>query len=409
MTRPAAHRYHSLDALRASMMLLGIVLHSATSYLVAPLGPAWPYKDPHTHSAFDLVVFFIHLFRMPVFFVVAGFFAAMLMQRNGVHGFLASRAKRVLLPLAIFWPIVFTALAAGFTYANGRAAGAVDMSPITSGAFLAGASLAHLWFLWDLAIFCAAAALLVPPASRVSERWHRRIDSAFVTVATTTGGVLAMSVITAITLLPMEKAGLDTSPSLLPPVHVLLAYGVFFTFGWLLYRRRDVLERLGERWKATLLGGGVASVAYLIVAVGQASGGTRLGHVAGCVLAGVSMWLLIVGIVGAFVRLLDRPSPIVRYLSDASYWMYLVHLPIVITVPGVLAASPLPALVKFAITLAVTTAATLVTYHYLVRSTAIGALLNGRRYPRSLPPTDVGVRSPNPPGGQVSKSDVLGV
>ena len=29
--------------------------------------------------------------------------------------------------------------------------------------------------------------------------------------------------------------------------------------------------------------------------------------------------------------------------------------------------------------------ATLVSYHYLVRATAIGALLNGRRYPRGLP------------------------
>ena len=78
--------------------------------------------------------------------------------------------------------------------------------------------------------------------------------------------------------------------------------------------------------------------------------------------------------------------------------MYIVHLPIVIAVPGVLAPWPLPAVVKFAITLAVTTVATLVSYHYLVRSTAIGVLLNGRRYPRSLPTR-----------GQVSKTDMLGV
>ena len=210
-----------------------------------------------------------------------------------------------------------------------------------------------------------------------------------------------MSTITAVTLLPMMSAGLDTSSALLPPVRILVAYGIFFTFGWLLCRRDDILARFGDRWKRPLLAGAVTSVVYLMVVVGQPFSDPRLGHVVGCVLAGLSMWMLIVGILGAFVRLLDRPRPIVRYVSDASYWMYIVHLPIVIAIPGVLAPSPWPAAVKFLITVTLTTAATLVSYHYLVRSTAIGALLNGRRYPRSLPAADpvrevlAGVKSVN--------------
>lgn len=403
MTGPPVHRHHSLDALRASMMLLGIVLHSAVSYGVVAMGAAWPYKDPQTNAAFDLVVFFIHLFRMPVFFVAAGFFAAMLMQRGGPTTFIANRLKRVLLPLVLFWPLVFTASAAGFIYATRRAGGALDLGPLESGPFLHRPLLAHLWFLWDLTIFYAAAALIVPLTSRVSGRWSGRVDSAFGAYATTIGGALVMSSITAVTLLPMRTAGLDTSSALLPPVRILVAYGIFFTFGWLLYRRRDILARFGDRWKRPLLAGSVASVVYLTVVVGRPLGDPRLGHVAGCVLAGLSMWMLIFGILGAFVRLLDRPSPIVRYLSDASYWMYIVHLPIVIAVPGVLAPSPWPAAVKFLITVTLTTAATLVSYHYLVRSTAIGALLNGRRYPRALPSAGpvreelAGVRSANRP------------
>ena len=70
------------------MMLLGLVLHSAVNYVVFPLGPAWPYKDPATSTVFDILVFVIHLFRMPVFFVAAGFFAAMLMERDGARGIL---------------------------------------------------------------------------------------------------------------------------------------------------------------------------------------------------------------------------------------------------------------------------------------------------------------------------------
>ena len=43
-------RLHALDALRAAMMLLGLVLHACISYAVAPLGRARSYKDPSTHG-----------------------------------------------------------------------------------------------------------------------------------------------------------------------------------------------------------------------------------------------------------------------------------------------------------------------------------------------------------------------
>lgn len=38
-------RVHALDALRAAMMLLGLVLHAAASYVVTPLERGWPFKD----------------------------------------------------------------------------------------------------------------------------------------------------------------------------------------------------------------------------------------------------------------------------------------------------------------------------------------------------------------------------
>ena len=244
--------------------------------------------------------------------------------------------------------------------------------------------LAHLWFLWDLMLFYLVVVAAAPLASRIPSRWRDRIDSTFASIATTVGGALVLAVVTAITLLPMQGPALETSDALLPPIRILVAYGVFFAFGWLLYRRRDVLEPFGLRWKAPMAIGAVAAIAYLVLTVGQVITNRVVFHVVGCAVAGLTIWMLIFGIVGLFVSRLNRPRPLVRYLSDASYWMYLVHLPFTIVVPGLLAPLALPAMVKFAITLAVTTAATLVSYHYLVRSTAIGALLNGRRYPRSL-------------------------
>ena len=68
-------RYYGLDALRGGMMMLGIVLHAAEFYIAAP-PPALPMPtDRNTSYVFDLVFHFIHSFRMPTFFVLAGFFA----------------------------------------------------------------------------------------------------------------------------------------------------------------------------------------------------------------------------------------------------------------------------------------------------------------------------------------------
>jgi glucan biosynthesis protein C len=384
MQRQHFRRYHSLDAVRAAMMLLGLVIHSAASYTATSLGAAWPYWDPQKSTLFDLVVFSIHLFRMPVFFVVAGFFAALLYCRDGAACFAINRFRRVLVPLALFWIPIFPLVAAGFTFANGRAAGLIDWTPITSGSFLQHPTLIHFWFLWDLAIFYAAALLVVPVASRAPERWRQGVDRWFARIATRVWGACALAGLTTLTLLPMEVPALETSAEFVPPVRVLLAYAVFFSFGWLLFRRRDIIVPIGARWKAPMAAGVLASALYLVVTVGRPIADPRMLHLAGVALAALSMWLLIFGILGAFVSLMDHPRPLVRYLSDAAYWMYLVHLPITIWVPGALAATGLPAIVKFFVVFLTTTSVTVLTYHLFVRSTAIGALLNGRRYPRSL-------------------------
>ena len=42
------------------------------------------------------------------------------------------------------------------------------------------------------------------------------------------------------------------------------------------------------------------------------------------------MWLFVFGWIGIFFRALERPVPWIRYVSDSSYWMYLVHMPVLL-------------------------------------------------------------------------------
>ena len=92
-------RYYGLDALRGGMMLLGVVLHAATLYLAAPPPHVPIVTDPNKSLVMDGIFELIHAFRMPCFFVLAGFFTALLVEKRGVAGAFRNRLARIGGPL----------------------------------------------------------------------------------------------------------------------------------------------------------------------------------------------------------------------------------------------------------------------------------------------------------------------
>ena len=93
-------RRHDLDALRAIAMLLGIALHVALGYT-----PGWIITDDvnprmlhQTTDSFRMMFEIIHGFRMPLFFLVSGFFTAMLWRKRGLDSLLKHRYARIFLP-----------------------------------------------------------------------------------------------------------------------------------------------------------------------------------------------------------------------------------------------------------------------------------------------------------------------
>ena len=90
-------RRHDLDALRAVAMLLGIVLHAALAFAPIP----WTVNDSQQSEFYGVLFAAIHGFRMPLFFLVSGFFTAMLWRKRGLGGLIRQRLKRIFLPLVI--------------------------------------------------------------------------------------------------------------------------------------------------------------------------------------------------------------------------------------------------------------------------------------------------------------------
>ncbi|MBC7927332.1 MAG: acyltransferase family protein [Bryobacteraceae bacterium] len=380
-------RYHSLDALRAAMMLLGVVFHISLTYGIF-IVPGWSLKDSSTHWTFDLLASAIHVFRMPTFFVVSGFFTHLLVERGGMERMLVNRIRRVLLPLVVL--IVPLGIAGGTAMRWGvlrfkADAGTAVVAGLLDIGRLRLITLGHLWFLYYLLIFCAVVGIFwavgrVLPVTvvyetllRVSGRVMRHPASVFILAAVTFGVLLKMDSRTLETFMhvwPLHKAS-------------LAGYFIFFAFGWILFAERESLrtfERFGTAF--CLLSTPLLLLHYYAIrraAAGRNTSEADSWRLLVAVAGALAVSFLVYGLIGLFGRYFKQPNRVIRYLSDSCYWLYLMHLPLVICLTAWMLPWNAPALLKALINMSVSVATLLFTYEHLVRRTVIGVFLNGRR------------------------------
>ena len=162
MNSHKTERLHALDSLRAIMMMLGIVLHASNTYVVADYGASWPLKDPiNTAGYMDWISSFIHAFRMPIFFVVAGFFASLLFHERSSAKMIKNRVNRILLPFLVFvvllWPLVMIAFGySNIVFSEGSNPLATASDSFSNvHAFIPERTM-HLWFLYYLVLYSIA-------------------------------------------------------------------------------------------------------------------------------------------------------------------------------------------------------------------------------------------------------------
>lgn len=387
MTKPSnsTGRLHALDNLRAVMMWLGIVLHVAAIYMVTP--SPLPWRDTHTSRWADLLVVLIHSFRMPVFFILAGFFVALLVQGRGLRGMLKNRLMRLGLPFVILWPVIFVAcvlLALLFAHRMARGTWGLDASLIPPREGVPKWNTMHLWFLWMLMWFSVFTALLAPLARTIPDAVRGLASRAFERLAASAGGFTVLALPLAALGALYKDGVVMASGAFLPPLTEWLHNGLFFVFGLALYvHRTRLLALYQQRWSAYAGAGLVFFAAALtlsnlqrehVVAVSHFSFWFSLAY-------NCCTWLWSFALIGLFLRFFGRRNTVMDYLAQSSYWVYVIHMPLTIGFGALLYGADLPALVKMAINIGTTTTVSLLSYHLVVRSTPLGGLLNGRRYP----------------------------
>lgn len=372
----APARLHALDNLRALMMWLGIVLHVSVIHMVQP--PLVPWRDGERTMAADLLVAFIHAFRMPVFFILAGFFVALLLQSRGPAGLAAHRLRRLGLPFALFWPLLFVAsgaLALVFMHRMARGTWGLDATLMPRGPTIPdGPSTMHLWFLWQLlwlSLATAAIARWSPAAVRGVIAGAARLLQA---LGRHGWGFAVLAAPLAVIGASYPNGFLTPDGSFLPAWAEWVHNGLFFAFGLALYHQQwELFTLYRRRWPAHAVAGFMAFfVAGALLENQAAPGWIALAYNA-------CTWLWCYALLGLGARYLAVRRRPLAYLAESAYWVYLIHLPLTILFGALLFGLPWPALVKMGINIAATTAVCLASYHVAVRSTWVGVLLNGKR------------------------------
>lgn len=373
---PGQGRRHGLDALRALALGLGIVLHSLLAFVP---DAGWLVADDRPGPAAGVAVYAIHLFRMTTFMLLAGYFGRMVLHRRGTGSYLRDRLLRIGLPLVVFWPVSVVSLAV--LVAVGSVAFGLPMPvspppPPGTPAVLTAFSPGQLWFLLVL-LECAfltvaarAAGYAVLGAERV-----RRVTGRLADALSAPAGVLLAAVPYLVALLVQGGAGggIVEPRTVLPEAAALIGYGGAFVVGWILHSRTDALARIARVWPAMAVLALLAGVAGWFA---EPLGAPLPVAAAVVALAGTAATYALLGL---FSGPLDWPGRVRRYLADSAYWVYLLHLPVLVAVQMPLAGASWPVALKLLVAWAVTAAVCLLTYDVLVRSTWVGRWLNGHR------------------------------
>ena len=342
----------------------------------------WFFMVPLSPGTMDAIQWPMALSRwsLPLFFLMAGFFGAALLERWGEAGFVRDRLKRIALPLGVCLVTI------------------VPLSNLVldrAGPGLAGlprGSL-HLWFLWYLLLFYAGGMAALRLRSVEAGRRYLGI---------LLGSRLAAPVLAAAVtaLLAAGDQLLSTTPPglwLVPNHGLVVFYGSFFAVGLLVYGSPGGIAALGRH---PVLNASIALAALAPVVLlrdgpiwlnpGAHAGSPRtyLWLGAFCLLA----WSASFAMCAFAQRLPTARRPAVRYVADSSYWVYLAHFPLI--PPLILLVAPrAPFPVAWLVVVALLFSILLALYELVVRHSVVGRVLNGPRPPRGW-----GLRGPRQAG-----------
>lgn len=374
--RTGRERSTAIDSLRTAMMCVVMFGHPLLPYTTVPRR----FQEPQAHVVFDVLGVFLYGFAMPAFFVTAGFAAAALYTKRGAVAFWRNRASRIFVPLLVGYVLLTPLTRAAYDFAQVIVATQSlqsGLEAISDGSWVRWGKAYHLWFLASLLVFSALMLLLLALFGRLPVGLREGLIQGGQRMILGRWRVVWLSGWVGLWMAQSYITGTGQGTSL----GMQLAVFSFFALGWMFFALREQLPVLNTHWwRGIALG--VAALPVVAWSTLDRLHSPEDGDVLMGLLAGVSNALLAVaitlGLIGLFQRHMAQRGPMGQYLSDASYWIYLIHYPIVIAAGGLLALTDWPALLKYVAVIALSLPLILGSYELMVRHGPLASLLGGR-------------------------------
>jgi hypothetical protein len=414
-----------MDSLRAAAMFLGLVLHAAVLFSQWTIDPGRMHDEPSMflHYVMEL----IHVFRMELFFLVAGFFSVLLIQKRGLNYYIKNRATRILIPFIICIALLQPWAAAHFflditgsngslltqyiTYLTDPSYILVEPSPV-------GNWFWHFWFIHLLIYFIASFSI----CSFLISKFNIKLKSPTL-LMNAIGGRFGVFILTLLTypILIFSPPWADV-PRIGTSIDVLLYYGLFFCFGALFFSHQKLLNQVQANVKYHIVPF-VLALLILIPLIDKLRITTQpeillqdwaffvtqegLSGLLGnfpflqnpfnfssvnapaewhlmCLLRAYTTWCAVLFLIQLFKRFCSKQTALGRYFADSSYFVYLLHFPLQMSLSYYLRDHIDSAILAFSVSLIGTLFFCLVLYHLICRGTPIGTLLSGRKYSLNL-------------------------
>ena len=364
-------RRYDIDALRVFAFSLLILYHVAMFY-VKDWG--WHIKSSYQAEWLQFPMLLVNQWRMPLLFIISGLAVSFVWQRYTPGRFALRRLYRLLLPLVFGMAFIvapqcyYEALSKGliepgfgrfmlqyltFQDFPGDAWGGEEMIVWTWN---------HLWYLAYVLFY----SLLLIPIAVLLDGPLQRVRSGF--------QAMRGPFIIAVPVVLLMVYGAFIYPKFPYISHALMddwyahaMYGTFFLIGYLIGSDEGFWSEL-ERMRVFTLAAAVVCFGLLMTRdLFVPEGSFALADEVRALITYSNRWLWIIAIFGWGHRLLNRPSPLLSYATQAVYPWYILHQTVTIVIAANVARYSLGPVVEPTLVLGGTIAGCYLIYEFVIR------------------------------------------